>query len=119
MTATDASSTRPYVAPVRAVGLISGTSMDGIDAAAVEIVDGPPLQVALRAFLTLLYHAEIRAALLELCRSGEGGALAVCRLTMVLGELFAGAAQSVIAQAGWTPEQVAAIGSHGQTTVSD
>ena len=47
---------------VRAVGLISGTSMDGIDAAAVEIADGAPLRAELRAYLTLPYPAEIRAA---------------------------------------------------------
>src|SRR5205085_835073 len=38
---------------VRAVGLISGTSMDGIDAAAVEIADGVPLRAELRAYPTL------------------------------------------------------------------
>jgi len=38
---------------------------------------------------------------------------------MVLGELFAEAALAVIEQAGWNPDQVHLIGSHGQTTVSD
>lgn len=104
---------------VRAVGLISGTSMDGIDAAAVEIGAGPPLRVELRADLTLPYPDEVHAAVLDVCRGGEGSALAACRLHMVLGELFAQAAQAVIDRAGWRPEEVALIGSHGQTTVSD
>src|SRR5207248_10561443 len=56
---------------VRAVGLISGTSMDGIDAAAVEIAAGVPLRAALRAYLTLPYPAEMRAALREVCRAGS------------------------------------------------
>ncbi len=111
---------------VRAVGLISGTSMDGIDAAAVEINEqvagdtvGSTLAVTVRAALTLPYPPEIRAALIDLCRTGAGSALAACRLTMVLGEVFAQAAQEVISQAGWSARQVSLIGSHGQTTVSD
>jgi anhydro-N-acetylmuramic acid kinase len=110
---------RQHMQPVRAVGLISGTSMDGIDAAAVEIADGVPLQVELRSFHTLPYPAEIRTALLAVCENGEGSALDACRLAMVLGELFAQAAQSAIADAGWQPHEVSLIGSHGQTTVSD
>jgi anhydro-N-acetylmuramic acid kinase len=105
--------------PVRAVGLISGTSMDGIDAAAVEIADGNPLGAELRTFLTVPYPPQVRAALLELGEGDAGGALAVCRLTMVLGELFAQAAELAIAAAGWSPHEVSLIGSHGQTTVSD
>jgi anhydro-N-acetylmuramic acid kinase len=104
---------------VRAVGLISGTSMDGIDAAAVEITEGPPLRIALREHLTHPYPHAVREALLALCRADEGGALAACRLHMVLGELFAEAALVVIARAGWQPPEVTLIGSHGQTTVSD
>ena len=104
---------------IRAVGLISGTSMDGVDAAAVEIVEGPPLRVILRAYRLHPYPEAVRAALLDLCRGPNGSALAACRLDMVLGEVFAGAALAAIEEANWRPEQVALIGSHGQTTVSD
>src|SRR5260370_40975797 len=99
---------------VRAFGLISGTSMDGIDAAAVEIVEGPPLRITLREHLTYPYPQPVREALLALCRVDEGGALAACRLHMVLGELFAEAALAVLAQAGWRPHEGALVGSHGQ-----
>jgi anhydro-N-acetylmuramic acid kinase len=105
--------------PIRAVGLISGTSMDGIDAVAVEIDEGLSLRAAPRAYLLHPYPPEIRAALATVCRDEAGSALLACRLHMVLGEIFAEAAQAVIAQAGWLPEQVLVIGSHGQTTVSD
>jgi anhydro-N-acetylmuramic acid kinase len=97
-----------------------------VDAAAVEIAEhkaagagATALTVAGRAWLTHPYPGEVREALRELCRGGAGSALAVCRLTMVLGEVFAQAAQQAMAQAGWLPEEVSVIGSHGQTTVSD
>lgn len=101
MAAHDPAQARP--AAVRAVGLISGTSMDGIDAAAVEIAEGPPFHVHLFAHRTVPYPDVVRAALLALCQEDEGRVLAACRLTMVLGELFAEAALAVIAQAGWRP----------------
>ena len=104
---------------IRAVGLISGTSMDGIDAAAVEITEDSPLRVKSRACLSRPYPKEIRETLATLCRPGAGLALDACRVSMVLGELFAEAALTVIEQAGWSPDQVHLIGSHGQTTVSD
>ncbi len=103
----------------RAIGLISGTSMDGIDAAAVEITQNPRLQVMLRASSLTPYRAEIRDALAAVCRVGAGLALDACRLNMVLGELFAQAALRTIEEAGWRSEEVHFIGSHGQTTVSD
>ncbi len=104
---------------IRAVGLISGTSMDGIDAAAVEIEDGTPMRVILRDYVIRPYPAEVRDALGAICEGGEGSALAACRMHVVLGELFAQAALDVIARSGWQPPEVSVIGSHGQTTVSD
>jgi len=38
---------------------------------------------------------------------------------MVVGEIFAQAAQAVLHNAGWSSDQVAVVGSHGQSTVSD
>lgn len=109
----------PNDGAIRAVGLISGTSMDGIDAAAVEIAEGTPPRVTLRQYLLHPYPAAVHEALLDLCRGGAGTALLACRLDMVLGEIFAEAASAVIAGAGWQPEGVLLVGSHGQTTVSD
>ncbi|MGH2409869.1 MAG: anhydro-N-acetylmuramic acid kinase, partial [Chloroflexota bacterium] len=70
---------------IRAVGLISGTSMDGIDAAAVEIHEGSPLRVEPRASLSRPYPPVIRECLATLCRPGGGLAIDACRATMVLG----------------------------------
>ena len=104
---------------LRAVGLISGTSMDGVDAAAIEVELGEPLRVTTHAFLTQPYPAPVRDELRALCHGAEGSAHAVCRMHMVVGEIFAQAAQAVLHNAGWSSDQVAVVGSHGQTTVSD
>ena len=103
--------------PRRIVGLMSGTSLDGVDAALVEISGGIPCS-ALRmlAFHTRVYDEEERARLAGLMRART------CRCPpemlaahMWLGEVFARAALEVIAQAGLTAPEIDAIASHGQT----
>jgi anhydro-N-acetylmuramic acid kinase len=92
------------------VGLMSGTSLDGISAAAVRFTgDG----VQLLAFRQLSYDGARRQRL--------AGALAgttpdeYCRLNFDLGHWLADAAIAVIAEAGIPREDIAAIASHGQT----
>lgn len=98
------------------VGLISGTSMDGIDAALVEI-SGPPNKprVSLRAFITVPYPASIRKWLLELAGGGPAAAGEISTMNFALGELFAQAALAVCGKGRVSPHRLAVIGSHGQT----
>lgn len=96
-----------------AIGLISGTSMDGIDVALVRDSDGPPRTLEVVAFMTLPFPAQVRAALRRCQR--EGRLEALVRLNMLLGELFADAALAVMDAAGVDAGEVACIGSHGQT----
>jgi anhydro-N-acetylmuramic acid kinase len=110
---------------MRVVGLMSGTSMDGIDAAVVEITgrsiklgksgrSGRP-SLRLIAFQTTPYPDELRKRLLRLA---SGSALPVaesCRLNARLGEEFAAAALRVIRRSGVARGSVGLIGSHGQT----
>jgi 1,6-anhydro-N-acetylmuramate kinase len=95
------------------IGLISGTSADGVDAALVKVVGDKPKRVETLAFTTLPYPAEIRKTVLEVSHDGDIETL--CWLNFALGELFAEAALKVIEVANIDRKRVQLVGSHGQT----
>lgn len=97
------------------VGLMSGTSLDGISAAVVRFTpaDGARLHAELLGFHVSEYSSEQRARLLSAMR--EGSARDYCRLAADLGGWLADAAIAVIAESGVARADVRAIGSHGQT----
>lgn len=98
------------------IGLMSGTSADGIDAALVEIEgDGKRTRVRLLHFLCLPFEPEMRSAILSLCDRSTGTVPDLCALHFALGEKLAEAALSVATEAGVGLSEVAAICSHGQT----
>ncbi len=101
------------VAPRRIVGLMSGTSADGVDAALVEVEGaGEATRVRLVAFLTRPYAPALRTRVLGL---GEAGAAELLDLHYRLGEEFACAALAVIEPARRRGAAVHLVGSHGQT----
>jgi len=99
-----------------AVGLMSGTSMDGIDAALVEL-RGPAQQPCLRllACVSNPYPQAVRERLLHVATGEPTTAGAISQLNFLLGELFAEAALRACRRAGISPGRLAVIGSHGQT----
>jgi anhydro-N-acetylmuramic acid kinase len=104
----------PHVGAVL-VGLMSGTSLDGISAAAVRFRDETDGRIAteLLAFTHRAYAADERHRLEALMR--EGTARDYCRVHADLGEWLADAAQAAISSAGLAHADIAAIASHGQT----
>lgn len=96
------------------LGLMSGTSADGIDAALVAFAaDGACRLLAGRTFP---WDAATRAQLLALGQGGHVDSLdEIGTLDVAIGEAFAQAALRLLAQAGVAREAVRAIGSHGQT----
>ncbi len=98
------------------VGLLSGTSADAIDAAVVSVSGAAETaQLKLLAFVTFPIPPEIRHELFLLFDQAEGALPRLCTLNVILGELFAQAAQLACQEAGVPLEQVFVIGSHGQT----
>jgi anhydro-N-acetylmuramic acid kinase len=98
------------------VGLISGTSADGIDAALCEISGAPPqFDVRIVHALTQPYPAALRARVLAAFNPQTSAVDEICQLNFDLGEAFAGAALAVTAAAGADHAAVDLIGSHGQT----
>lgn len=102
--------------PRLVVGLISGTSVDGIDAAVVE-VRGAGLDARLRliAGTTVPFPAGDREELFRMFDPGQATVDRLCRFNFRMGELFADAALTAISSAGLAPHQVDLIGSAGQT----
>jgi len=98
------------------IGLMSGTSADGIDAALVEVKGaGQRIKVELRQFLCVPHEPPVREAILRLCDSQRGRIPELCALDALLGEKFARAALAVTDSAGVLMSSVDAIASHGQT----
>jgi anhydro-N-acetylmuramic acid kinase len=95
------------------LGLISGTSMDAIDAA---LVDVGPEGCRVRAAQSFAYEPALRSELFAAVSQPASCSLdRIGRLDTALGEAFAGAALALLADTGVQPSEVAAIGSHGQT----
>jgi anhydro-N-acetylmuramic acid kinase len=87
---------------------MSGTSLDGIDVAIIDIRGAR--RIATVALRTTPYPARVREALL-----GVLDAAAISRLSFLLGELYARAVRATCARSGIPLESVELIACHGQT----
>ncbi len=98
------------------IGLISGTSADGIDAAVVNITGRPPrVDARLCGFACFPYPPRVRREVLRIASGEAATAADVARLNVLLGELFAKAALDVCRRLRISRSRVSLIGSHGQT----
>lgn len=98
-----------------AIGLMSGTSLDGVDAVLCE-VQGVNESTTIRevSFATTELPDDIKEKV-QLCSINQATPAMMCSLNVELGEIFAQAALQVMEQAGMKPEDITFIASHGQT----
>ena len=99
-----------------AVGLMAGTSLDGVDAALVRItgsLEHP--KVKLLNFLTTAYPSDLHHRLLHIASSGTTSAGEISELNFRVGDAFGRAALRVCGRAGVDANHLVVIGSHGQT----
>lgn len=106
----------PPGAPLRIIGLMSGTSADGVDAALVETTGaGPDLRWRLVAFHGAPFPSDVRNEILGLQDPDEDDLLPrLAHLHALLGEVYAEACAAVAAGAGGL-SAVHLVGLHGQT----
>jgi len=102
------------------VGLMSGTSVDGIDAALVEITGhGATARVKLLAFDSYPFPPALRAKVFRLFNPKEARIDAICQLDFLLGELFAAAVDRLLRDCGRRREDVDIVATTGQTVWHD
>ena len=94
------------------IGLMSGTSMDGVDAALVSFSHQ---KIQLIATHAIKMPSEIKSALEALVRSELISLKTLGELDRQLGELFSDAVLALLKNAAVSTEKITAIGSHGQT----
>ena len=98
------------------IGLMSGTSVDGIDAAIVEITGhGLKTEIDLIAFETFPFPSGVPQRILALCQPDTGRVDDICEMNFYIGHLFAAAVKHILQKSGMHARDIDLIGSHGQT----
>ena len=94
------------------IGLMSGTSIDGIDAALVAFQHG---QCQLVCEHLEAFDMPLTQALHQLCQPSDNEIAQLARVEQPLAEAFASACFNLLSKSGHQPADITAIGSHGQT----
>ncbi|ADY21733.1 anhydro-N-acetylmuramic acid kinase AnmK [Bacillus paranthracis] len=97
-------------------GVMSGTSLDGIDVALVRIEgSGVDSKVKLIHFTTVPFRNDIKSEIQQALSIENSNVQLICSLNFKLGLCFANAVKEVCKEANFSLEQLDLIGSHGQT----
>ncbi len=98
------------------IGLMSGTSVDGIDAALIETQgQGTSTKIRQLDFITVPFPAGFKEFVLRNSQTGSSDVSDITRLNFLLARLYAKAVGALCEHAGVPAEKIDLIGSHGQT----
>ncbi len=98
------------------IGLMSGTSADGVDAALCRITGhGTATKVEQLGFVFDPFDTQVREEILLLAGGKEATAADFCRINFLLGRLYAETSLRLCRECGVEPKDIDLIGSHGQT----
>lgn len=99
-----------------AVGVMSGTSLDGVDAALVDIQEsGLETKLELIEFVSYPLGSKVVEKIKEVLSIETSSVDKICSLNVELGYVFSEAVKAVCDKAGVTLKQLAFVASHGQT----
>ena len=100
----------------KVIGLMSGTSVDGVDVVLVDIHGhGLATQIELLAFESFPFAAETRARIFELFNPETSRVDEICKMNFLMGEIFGNAVLALIEGVQLSIDEIDLIGSHGQT----
>ena len=94
------------------IGLMSGTSLDGIDIAIVDFAQHPPRLIHCT---TRSYEASLRQRIREMTMSASANLDSLCQLDVELGNTYADVVKQALEATKLDIAQIRAIGNHGQT----
>lgn len=104
--------TRIMMKSGRYIGVMSGTSLDGVDVVLAAISDK---FVAEQSSLSVAFPIELKKRILDICQGQTTTLSEVGKIDRELGSLYADAVNQLLIQTGLTSEDIIAIGCHGQT----
>jgi len=95
------------------IGIMSGTSLDGIDAVLVDFNNNSELKLI--SYVSSSFSTKLKILLLELQKSSDNEIHKMCLAENLLALEYANLVNKLLAKANILPNKIKAIGSHGQT----
>lgn len=101
---------------VKVIGLMSGTSVDSVDAALVQIFgSGTSTKVELLDFISFNFPKGMKEMILENAETNGGNVTTICKLNFLIAQVYVKAVQKLLRKNNLEAKDIFCIGSHGQT----